>query len=145
MIAINLSDIEPIAYCIVIREILDSDRFLKGFCDNVTMKYQIKEVEEVIRKIKRELLNNIENQKHFIGIKTLILDLLDRILALSNRYSSINIELTSEVQKSIKSLIKKVAFSSDFNDLKNLSEEFNREVYLKMYKLFIEYINLKSK
>ncbi|MEM5828181.1 MAG: hypothetical protein QW197_01595 [Candidatus Aenigmatarchaeota archaeon] len=145
MITINLSDIEPIAYCIVVKEILDSDRFLKGFCDNITMKYQLKEVDEVVRKVKRELLTNIESQKHFIGIKTLVLDLLDRILALSNRYLSINVELASEVQNSVKSIIKKVAFSNDFSDFKKLSEEFSREVYLKMYKLFIEYITLKSK
>ncbi|MEM0243491.1 MAG: hypothetical protein QXT34_03555 [Candidatus Aenigmatarchaeota archaeon] len=144
MINVNLGDIEPIAYCIVIKELLDSNRFLKGFGDNILMKFQIKEIEENIRKIRRELLSNIENKKHFTGIKTLLLDLLDRVLSMSGRYSSINYALTSELQNNIKKIIKNVANSESFEDLQKLYEEFNRNVFLVVYKLFQESLSLRK-
>ncbi|MEM5881980.1 MAG: hypothetical protein QXS69_00745 [Candidatus Aenigmatarchaeota archaeon] len=144
MINVNLGDIEPIAYCIVIKELLDSSRFLKGFGDNILMKFQIKEIEENIRKIRRELLSNIENKKHFTGIKTLLLDLLDRVLSMSGRYSSINYALTSELQNNIKKIIKNVANSESFEDLQKLYEEFNRNVFLVVYKLFQESLSLRK-
>ena len=142
---INLSDIEPLAYCFVIKELLDSNRFLKGFCDNVLLQGSIKEIEPEIKKIKKELLSATEDKKHFHGIKTVILDLMDRILALSNRYKKVNIALTSEVQNSLKKLMKTVTFSYDFGDLQRISEEFYREVYLKLYRLFLEDLRTKGK
>lgn len=144
MVNINIGDLEPIAYCIVIREVLDSKRFLKGFGDNVLLKFPIKEIEENIKKIRKELLSEIENKKHFVGIKTLLLDLLDRILAMSNRYNSINYALASEVQNSIKKIMKNITYADNFNDLEKLYEEFNRNVFLNMYKLFQESISLRK-
>ncbi|MFH7903009.1 MAG: hypothetical protein QXQ19_00880 [Candidatus Aenigmatarchaeota archaeon] len=144
MVNINIGDLEPIAYCIVIREVLDSKRFLKGFGDNVLLKFPIKEIEENIKKIRKELLSEIENKKHFVGIKTLLLDLLDRILAMSNRYNSINYALASEVQNSIKKIMKNITYADNFNDLERLYEEFNRNVFLNMYKLFQESISLRK-
>ncbi|MEM5820043.1 MAG: hypothetical protein QW678_00095 [Candidatus Aenigmatarchaeota archaeon] len=144
MVNINIGDLEPIAYCIVIREVLDSKRFLKGFGDNVLLKFPIKEIEENIKKIRKELLSEIENKKHFVGIKTLLLDLLDRILAMSNRYNSINYALASEVQNSIKKIMKNITYADNFNDLEKLYEEFNRSVFLNMYKLFQESISLRK-
>lgn len=142
---INLADIEPLAYCVVIKELLDSTRFLKGFCDNVLLQGSLKEIEPEIRKIKKELLNPIENKKHFYGIKTVILDLMDRVLALSNRYKNVNIALTSEVQNSLKKVMKSVTFSYDFSDLQRISEEFYRDVYLKIYRLFLEDLKVRGK
>lgn len=144
MVNINIGDLEPIAYCIVIREVLDSKRFLKGFGDNVLLKFPIKEIEENIKKIRKELLSEIENKKHFVGIKTLLLDLLDRILAMSNRYNSINYALASEIQNSIKKIMKNITYADNFNDLERLYEEFNRNVFLNMYKLFQESISLRK-
>ncbi|MEM5831028.1 MAG: hypothetical protein QXO40_02400 [Candidatus Aenigmatarchaeota archaeon] len=144
MVNINIGDLEPIAYCIVIREVLDSKRFLKGFGDNVLLKFPIKEIEENIKKIRKELLSEIENKKHFVGIKTLLVDLLDRILAMSNRYNSINYALASEIQNSIKKIMKNITYADNFNDLERLYEEFNRNVFLNMYKLFQESINLRK-
>lgn len=144
MVNINIGDLEPIAYCIVIREVLDSKRFLKGFGDNVLLKFPIKEIEENIKKIRKELLSEIENKKHFVGIKTLLLDLLDRILAMSNRYNSINYALASEIQNSIKKIMKNITYADNFNDLEKLYEEFNRSVFLNMYKLFQESIKLRK-
>ncbi|MEM0476759.1 MAG: hypothetical protein QW367_03990 [Candidatus Aenigmatarchaeota archaeon] len=144
MVNINIGDLEPIAYCIVIREVLDSKRFLKGFGDNVLLKFPIKEIEENIKKIRKELLSEIENKKHFVGIKTLLLDLLDRILAMSSRYNSINYALASEIQNSIKKIMKNITYADNFNDLEKLYEEFNRSVFLNMYKLFQESIKLRK-
>ncbi|MEM0325208.1 MAG: hypothetical protein QXW35_04860 [Candidatus Aenigmatarchaeota archaeon] len=144
MVNINIGDLEPIAYCIVIREVLDSKRFLKGFGDNVLLKFPIKEIEENIKKIRKELLSEIENKKHFVGIKTLLLDLLDRILAMSSRYNSINYALASEIQNNIKKIMKNITYADNFNDLEKLYEEFNRSVFLNMYKLFQESIKLRK-
>ncbi|MBU5682700.1 MAG: hypothetical protein KQA34_03255 [Candidatus Aenigmarchaeota archaeon] len=144
MVNINIGDLEPIAYCIVIREVLDSKRFLKGFGDNVLLKFPIKEIEENIKKIRKELLSEIENKKHFVGIKTLLLDLLDRILAMSSRYNSINYALASEIQNSIKKIMRNITYADNFNDLEKLYEEFNRSVFLNMYKLFQESIKLRK-
>jgi len=55
---VNISDVEPLAYCVAIRDLLDFERFQKGFGDVIILRYKILDLESDIKKIKNELILN---------------------------------------------------------------------------------------
>jgi hypothetical protein len=132
---INVSDLEPLAYCIAIRDLLDFERFQKGFGDVIILRYKLSEVESEIKKYKNEILKN--NPEFLKNLKTIIIGLLDKLYGIIEKYSSIDYSKVKEVQSSIKKIIKKIN-SSDLQDLKFVYEDFMREIFLKVYNLFNE-------
>jgi len=132
---INVSDLEPLAYCIAIRDLLDFERFQKGFGDVIILRYKLSEVEREIKKYKNEILKN--NPEFLKNLKMIIIGLLDKLYGIIEKYSSIDYSKVKEVQSSIKKIIKKIN-SSDLQDLKFVYEDFMREIFLKVYNLFNE-------
>jgi C4-type Zn-finger protein len=132
---VNISDVEPLAYCIAIRDLLDFERFQKGFGDVIILRYKILDLESDIKKIKNELILN--PTKFSQGFKTLIIGLLDRLYGIVEKYSVIDYSKTKEIQNSIKRIIRRIIFS-DVQDFKFIYEDFAREVFLKVYELFNE-------
>ncbi|MEM0480855.1 MAG: hypothetical protein QXQ14_01575 [Candidatus Aenigmatarchaeota archaeon] len=137
---INITDIEPLAYCIAIRDLLDIERFQKSFGDVIILRYRISEFESDIKRMKNELLMNLK--KFEPGFKTLIIALLDKLYALVERYSNLDYVKTKEVQASIKKIIRKIIYS-EAQDFKFIYEDFTRDVFLKIYDLFNQ--GLKAK
>jgi hypothetical protein len=137
---INVSDVEPLAYCIAIRDLLDFERFQKSFGDVIILRYKISDLESDVKKIKNELISN--PTKFSQGFKALIIGLLDKLYGIVEKYSAIDYSKTKEIQNSIKKIMKRIFFS-DVQDFKFIYEDFVREVFLKIYELFNE--NLKRK
>ena len=133
--AINISDLEPLAYCIAIRDLLDFERFQKGFGDVIILRYKVSDLESDIKKIKNELILN--PTKFSQGFKVLIIGLLDKLYGIVEKYSAIDYSKTKEIQSSIKKIMRKIIFS-DVQDFKFIYEDFAREVFLKVYELFNE-------
>ncbi len=132
---INISDLEPLAYCIAIRDLLDFERFQKGFGDVIILRYKVSDLESDIKKIKNELISN--QTKFSYGFKALIIGLLDKLYGIVEKYSTIDYSKTKEVQNSIKKIMRRIIFS-DVQDFKFIYEDFVREVFLKVYELFNE-------
>ena len=137
---INIADIEPLAYCIAIRDLLDFERFQKGFGDVIILRYKISELESDIKKIKSELISN--QQKFSPGFKALIIGLLDKLYGIVEKYSTIDYSKTKEIQSSIKKIIRRIIYSNS-EDFKYIYEDFAREVFLKVYELFNESLKRK--
>jgi C4-type Zn-finger protein len=133
--AINISDLEPLAYCIAIRDLLDFERFQKGFGDVIILRYKVSDLESDIKKIKNELILN--PTKFSQGFKVLIIGLLDKLYGIVEKYSAIDYSKTKEIQNSIKKIMRRIIFS-DVQDFKFIYEDFAREVFLKVYELFNE-------
>ena len=132
---VNISDVEPLAYCVAIRDLLDFERFQKGFGDVIILRYKILDLESDIKKIKNELILN--PTKFSQGFKALIIGLLDRLYGIVEKYSVIDYSKTKEIQNSIKKIMRRIIFS-DVQDFKFIYEDFAREVFLKVYELFNE-------
>ncbi len=137
---INLADLEIISYCQAVQELLDSSRFRKGFSDNILLKFKVTEIETQIKKLKNELLITSPS-KFFPGYKIVIIDFLDRIIALVNsRFSNINLAKVKEIEAYCKDLMKKILNATSFEEIENYKEYFKRNIYLNVYELFLEYI-----
>jgi C4-type Zn-finger protein len=132
---VNISDVEPLAYCVAIRDLLDFERFQKGFGDVIILRYKILDLESDIKKIKNELILN--PTKFSYGFKTLIIGLLDKLYGIVEKYSVIDYSKTKEIQNSIKRIMRRIILS-DVQDFKFIYEDFAREVFLKVYELFNE-------
>ncbi len=135
---ITLADMEIISYCQAVQELLDSERFLKGFSDNVLLRFKIPEIETELKNLKNDIL--IKNrQKYFLGIKAIIIDFLDRIIALTNsRFSNIDLAKVKEIESNAKKLMKNILYANDFEDLKAYKDFFKKNIYLNIYELFIQ-------
>lgn len=135
---ITLADMEIISYCQAVQELLDSERFLRGFSDNVLLRFKIPEIETELKNLKNDIL--IKNrQKYFLGIKAIIIDFLDRIIALTNsRFSNIDLAKVKEIESNAKKLMKNILYANDFEDLKAYKDFFKKNIYLNIYELFIQ-------
>jgi C4-type Zn-finger protein len=138
--AINISDVEPLAYCIAIRDLLDFERFQKGFGDVIILRYKVSDLESDIKKIKNEL--SLNPTKFSQGFKALIIGLLDKLYGIVEKYSAIDYSKTKEVQNSIKKIMRRIIFS-DVQDFKFIYEDFVREIFLKVYEMFNESLKRK--
>jgi hypothetical protein len=135
---ITLNDLTPVSLCIATDELFDAKRFVQNFCDNLLLRDRDSSIEPLIRALKNDL-NNAELQKKFFdGYKAVIINNLDKIIALvASRYSKIDVRTVESIVKEGKALIKKVMLVNSFEQMAELQSVFKAKVFLPTYQLFL--------
>jgi len=137
--SLTLSDITPVGLCIATLELFDTKRYRQNFCDSLLMRAGDKNLEHYLVPLKREL-NAETNQKKFLeGHKAAIISNIDKILSLTAaRYAQIDYKSVESIVNEGKSLIKKLLFVDNFQQMGALEPVFKSKISLPVYSLFLE-------
>ena len=141
---ITMQEIEPIAVCLATQQLFDR-RFRSNFGDNLLLRDRDIKLEPALVKIKREINSSMTEQRYLQGHKMNIINNIDKILALSTRYTSIDLRAVEGIVTNGKEIIKKVLAAGSFDEIGNMEGMFKSQITLPIYGLFAEKSRRKEK
>lgn len=136
--SVTISDIMPVSLCLATEELFDARRFRSNFGDNIIMRSKDPKLSPRLTKVKREFNSMMTEQNFLQGYKAAILGNMDKILSLVARYANIDLHGVEAVVSNGKSIMEKVIFAEDFEQIKQLEPEFKSKVMLPVYSLFMK-------
>ncbi len=136
---VTLSDITPVGLCVATQELFDTRRYQLNFGDNMILRTRDKQLEMWLTPMKRDLADSMKQAKFLDGHKAAIISNIDKILSLvSSRYAASSLRSVEVIGMDGKSLIKKVIFAQNFDQIGVLENEFKTKIMHPVYQLFIE-------
>ncbi|MEM5799518.1 MAG: hypothetical protein QXZ43_02540 [Candidatus Aenigmatarchaeota archaeon] len=137
--SLTMHDIKPIGLCITTQEMFDTRKFLLNYCDNTLLRGGDHSLANKLNLIKRDL-NSIRTQQKFLdGYKTVMINNIDKIIALvESRYGKTFSEDVELVKKSGRNIIEKITNAQSFDEIAILEDVFKTNVVLPTYRLFID-------
>ena len=135
---VTINDILPVSLCLTIDELFDARRFRANFGDNIIIRAKDPKLVPQLTKLKREMNSMMTEQKFFEGHKTAIVGNMDKVLSLVSRYANTDLREVEAVISNGKSIMERVIFSSNFEELGRLGPEFKSKVTLPVYSLFMK-------
>lgn len=131
-----MSELEPIALCMITQDLLDTKRFRENFCDNLLLRGKEGDLKSTIFSLKRRL--NLPTKNNFLpGFKSVILNNIDKILYLVPvRYGMIDYKAVEEIVREGKKIIQEVIAAGSFEELAELESKFKSKITLPTYQLF---------
>ena len=131
---VTMTDMQPVSLSMVTQDLFDSRRFQKSFGDNLILRGKDKSVEDMLVAAKRELNASVAGKKFLDGYKIVIINNIDKILALvSTRYANIDHRSVEEIVMTGKDLMKRVMFADNFDQIASLEPTFRSKVHLPTY------------
>ena len=139
----TLADLNPLAFCIQVDDMLDFKNFQSTFGDHLILRERNKEFEEFFIDIKRRINLTSTQQEFLQGFKLVLIRNIDKIMSLvESRYSSIDKKTVDSIISICKDLIRKVLVAEDFQKIQELEPTFRRNVLLQVYSLFLKTIRV---
>lgn len=135
---VTINDILPVSLCLATEELFDARYFRANFGDNVIIRIKDSKLAPRMTMLKRELNSMMTEQNFFQGHKTAILGNMDKILALVERYTRTDLREVEGVISNCKSIMERVIFAENFEDLSRLQPEFKSKIMLPVYSLFMK-------
>ncbi|MEM5801287.1 MAG: hypothetical protein QXQ58_02415 [Candidatus Aenigmatarchaeota archaeon] len=137
--SLTMHDIKPIGLCITTQEMFDTRKFLLNYCDNTLLRGGDPSLSNKLNSLKRDL-NSIRTQQKFLdGYKTVMINNIDKIIALvESRYGKTFSEDVELVKKSGRNIIEKIMNAQSFDEIAILEDVFKTNVVLPTYRLFID-------
>ena len=134
-----MTDVMPVGLCLATHELFDTKRYQQNFCDHCLLRSPDTETANVIWPIKKELGASQYQKKYLEGHKAAIISNIDKILSLTTaRYANISIKSIEALVKDGKSILRKVAQATSFEDILFLEPAFKSKIVLPVYELFSE-------
>ncbi len=134
---LTMQDTRPIGLCLATQDLFDTKRYLLNFCDGLLLRGNDPTLKTKLTIVKRELNAFRTQQKFLEGHKLVIVNNIDKIIGLVDRYSKANPNEVEEVKTNGKNLIQKVLVVQGFDDILKLENEFKSKITLPIYQLFI--------
>lgn len=133
---ITMQEMEPMAVCMVTQQMFDR-KFRSNFADNMLLRDRDSSLEPLLLRIKREMNSGMTEAKYLQGHKMNIVGNIDRIMALSLRFTSIDLRKVEELVKSGKDIMRKVINADSFEEIASMEGDFKSQIMLPMYELNI--------
>ncbi|MBU5687949.1 MAG: hypothetical protein KQA41_02630 [Candidatus Aenigmarchaeota archaeon] len=110
-----------------------------NYCDNTLLRGGDPSLSNKLNSLKRDL-NSIRTQQKFLdGYKTVMINNIDKIIALvESRYGKTFSEDVELVKKSGRNIIEKIMNAQSFDEIAILEDVFKTNVVLPTYRLFID-------
>ena len=141
--SLTISEMTPVALCIATQELLDAKRYCQNFGDNMLLRVRDKGLEQYLVPFKRELNSN--DKKFLEGHRAAVISNIDKIVSLvSSRYAQIDYKAVESIVNEGKSLIKKLLFVENFQQMNSLEPVFRSKISLPVYSLFLESMKRKA-
>ncbi len=134
---LTMGEVEPLGLCITTQKLMDR-RFRSSFGDNLILRDRDPDLEPKLLKIKREMNSGMNEKKYIDGHKMVIVNNIDKILGLVDRFTRVNLATVEKIIFDGKDLIKKVMKAENFDDIERLGPAFKSQITLPIYELFIK-------